>query len=166
MANDPRFEVYERMAESPTKPDAKKGRCPWKADWLDAYQAHGTATSACEVVGINRSTAYEARKKDPEFAKAWDALESETTKLLEETLYERALNGDTTAAIFMLKARRPAVYRESLNVKHGGKVGVTVEIEEGVDEAIDGLLAENDRLTERLAELESARQAEVPERTS
>jgi hypothetical protein len=132
-----------------------------KERWLVSYQSHGTATAACEEVGIHRSTAYEHRKSDPEFAKAWDALESETTKLLEETLYERALNGDTTAAIFMLKARRPSVYRESLNVKHAGKVGVTVEIEEGVDEAIDGLLAENDRLTERLAQLESASQAQA-----
>lgn len=146
------------------KPDSSKGKfdAACKERWLAAYQSHGTASAACEVVGINRSTAYEHRKRDAEFAKAWDALESETTKLLEETLYERALAGDTTAAIFMLKARRPAVYRESLNVKHGGKVGVSVEVEEGIDDAINGLLAENDRLTQRLAQLESSGEAETP----
>lgn len=127
------------VAKSPTKPSAIKGRCAWKRNWLVAYQSHGTATAACEVVGINRSTAYEARKKDPAFAKAWDALESETTKLLEETLYERALNGDTTAAIFMLKARRPSVYRESLNVKHGGTVkhDVTTDFDREVGELVE-----------------------------
>lgn len=143
------------MASAATKSKPIKGRRDWKSKWLEAYQAHGTAKAASEVVRVNESRPYEARKKDPEFAKAWDELECETTKLLEETLYERALAGDTTAAIFMLKARRPAVYRESLNVKHGGKV--SVEVEDSVNEAIDGLLAENDRLTERLAELEGAK---------
>lgn len=128
-----------------------------KAKWLEQYAILGHANAASKAIGCNECTPYSWRHKDHEFRKAWDALESETTKTLEETLFQRALDGDTTAAIFMLKARRPSVYRESLNVKHGGKVGVAVEIEEGVDEAIDGLLAENDRLTERLAELEGAK---------
>jgi hypothetical protein len=140
----------------PAKTKARKAR------WLEKYAVLGHANAASEAIGCNECTPYSWRHKDPEFRKAWDALESETTKTLEETVYQRALNGSDTLAIFLLKARRPSVYRESLNVKHGGKVGVAVEIEEGVDEAIDGLLAENDRLTERLAQLESARQAQAP----
>jgi len=138
---------------APAKPKpSKKGRRDWKPQWLAAYQAHGTAKAASEIVGINECTPYEARHRHPEFAKAWDALENETTKLLEETLYQQALNGDTTAAIFMLKARRPSKYRESFKVEHGGKVNVGPE--EDVNAAIAEYGAEVDRLTARLAELE------------
>lgn len=134
----------------------------WSTEtWLAAYAEHGTVTAACKVVRISRETAYATRKKDAEFAAAWDKEENAVTDLLEKTLVEVALDfthrGQVRALDIALKARRPSVYRESLNVKHGGKVGVAVEIEEGVDEAIDGLLAENDRLTERLAQLEQAK---------
>lgn len=129
----------------------------WEKDWLAAYEEHGTVVAACKAVGISRQTAYTHRKDDEAFAAAWDKLENAVTELLEKTAVERALEGSDRLMEFMLKARRPSVYRESVNVKHGGKVGVAVEVEEGVNEAIDGLLAENDRLTERLAELEGAK---------
>lgn len=138
------------------KSDASRGKSrkrQWSKDaWLAAYEKHGTVTAASKVVGIHRDTAYTARKNDPEFAEAWDKLENAVTEILEKTAVERALDGSDRLMEFMLKARRPGTYRESLNIKHGGKVNV--EVEEGVDEAIDGLLAENDRLTQRLAELE------------
>jgi hypothetical protein len=44
-----------------------------------------------------------------------DALEA-GTEHLEEKLYTRACDVDTTAAIFLLKARRPEKYRENLKV--------------------------------------------------
>lgn len=125
--------------DAPAKPKrSKKGRRDWKPQWLAAYQSHGTAKAASEVIGVNECTPYEARNRDPEFAKAWDALENETTKLLEETLYQRALNGDTTAAIFMLKARRPAKYREALSVKHSGTVKHNVATD--FDREVEGLV--------------------------
>jgi len=153
------------VADEPDKSRGKPRKVWSKATWLEAYAKHGTVTAACKVVGISRETAYQHRKSDEEFAAAWDREENAVTDLLEKTLVEIALDfshrGQVRALDIALKARRPSVYRESLNVKHGGKVGVAVEIEEGVDEAIDGLLAENDRLTQRLAELEPAEQAEA-----
>lgn len=125
------------------KPDTRKKRRNWKPDWLDAYKAHGTVGAACEVVGIGSSTAYDARARDRDFAKAWDEAEGETTKLLEETMYERALNGDTTAAIFILKARRPNKYRERVDVKHGGTVkhNVTTDFDREVAELVEKMRA-------------------------
>lgn len=140
------------------KPPKRK----WSAEkWLAAYAEHGTVTAACKAIGISRDTAYRHRKEDEEFRAAWEKEEQAVTELLEKTLVEVALDfshrGQVRALDIALKARRPSVYRESVNVKHGGKVGVAVEVEETVNEAIDGLLAENDRLTERLAELEGAK---------
>jgi hypothetical protein len=147
------------MSDEPDKSPDKRRKSWDKSVWLEAYAEHGTVTAACKVVGISRETAYQHRKKNEEFAAAWDREENAVTDKLEKTLVEVALDfthrGQVRALDIALKARRPSVYRESLNVKHGGKVGVAVEIEEGVDEAIDGLLAENDRLTERLAQLEA-----------
>lgn len=154
------------MSDKPDRSLDKRRKSWSKTTWLKAYAQHGTVTAACKVAGISRETAYQHRKSDLEFAAAWDREENAVTDLLEKTLVEVALDfshrGQVRALDIALKARRPSVYRESLNVKHGGKVGVAVEIEEGVDEAIDGLLAENDRLTERLAQLESRVQAEAP----
>jgi hypothetical protein len=154
------------MRQSADKSDASRGKTrktrkrQWdRGAWLAAYEKHGTVTAASKAVGIHRDTAYTARKNDPEFAAEWDKLEVAVTEILEKTAVERALSGSDRLMEFMLKARRPSVYRENLKVEHGGKV--THQVEEGVDEAIDGLLAENERLRDRLAALEPAEQAEA-----
>lgn len=152
------------------KPNARRGgRSPkrWSREkWLEIYAEKGTVTAACKAVRISRDTAYRARKADEEFAAAWDKEENAVTDLLEKTLVEVALDfshrGQVRALDIALKARRPAVYRESINVKHGGKVNV--EVEEGVNDAISGYLAEIQRLTERLADLAPDGQAAVPGR--
>lgn len=127
-------------------PREGKPRRDWMPGWLAAYAECGTAKGACEVVGIARQTAYEARATHPEFAAEWDALENETTKLLEETAFERALKGSDRLAEFMLRARRPKVYRDSLKIE--GEVNLAVR---------EGMTAEIERLTERLAEVQRAR---------
>lgn len=132
-------------ADKPDTARAGKDRADWKPAWLEAYADCGTAKGACEVVGINRSTAYDHRAKDPDFAAAWDALETTTTKLLEETAFQRALNGSDRLAEFMLRARRPKVYRDSLKLE--GEVNLAVK---------EGMTAEIQRLTERLADLARA----------
>jgi hypothetical protein len=147
-----------RAEPIPTPPGTKK----WDRDaWIQVYADKGTVKAACKAVGISRDTAYEERKRNPAFAEAWDREEVSVTDQLEKTLVEIALEGEGSHQVraleFALKARRPAVYRESVNVNHGGKIGV--EVEEGVDEAIGGYLTEIERLSERLAVLESGGQA-------
>lgn len=138
-------------------PDATPKRPEWADKFLKHFRELGMVTPAAKKTGVERSTVYRLRDRDETFAAEWAKVEEWATEELEQVAYKRAVDGSDTLAIFLLKARRPSVYRESVNVKHGGKVGVQVEVEEGVNEAIDGLLAENDRLTERLAELEGAK---------
>jgi hypothetical protein len=73
---------------------------------------------------------YKARKSDARFAAAWDAAIETSIELLEASLRKRALGEDTTAAIFLLKAHRPDVYRErsSVDMTSGGKAFKVVGI--------------------------------------
>jgi hypothetical protein len=144
----------------PVPPGTKK----WSREgWLRVYAEKGTVKAACAAVGISRETAYAERKRNPVFAERWEVEESAVTDQLEKTLVEVALEGEGSPQVraleFALKARRPNVYRESINVKHGGKVNV--EVEESVDDAIREYAAEVGRLTERLAEVAPDGQAPV-----
>jgi hypothetical protein len=73
--------------------------------------AKGLSPGAAARVGkIARSTAFGWKKDDPEFAEKWtDAVESGLDKL-ENSLYESALAGNSSAAQFILKHRRRDVY--------------------------------------------------------
>lgn len=48
---------------------------------------------AAEAVGISRTTAFNWKREDPEFAKAWDEAIDEGTDLLEEAIIKRARDG-------------------------------------------------------------------------
>lgn len=82
-----------------------------------------TITAASETAGICRRTAYNWRESDKEFAEAWDdAIETGTEKLETEAT-RRALEGSDTLLIFLLKARRPKIYRERITAELTGKDG-------------------------------------------
>lgn len=140
-------------ARSPAKKRAGGRRTPegWQDAFLAAYRVKGTATAAAAAAKVGKRTAYEERTRNPEFAKAWDALEGETTKLLEESAFERAMKGDMTLTIFMLKARNPSKFRDNVKVEHGGTI--THEVEKRVNAEVEAALAEVDRLTRRLADV-------------
>jgi hypothetical protein len=78
--------------------------------FLDAL-AHGLSpTSAAAAAGIGRSTLYEDRRKDQDFAKAWDDAVMQGVDRLEDEAYRRAMAGSDTLLTFMLRGRRPEVY--------------------------------------------------------
>lgn len=94
----------------------------WKPAFLKALAETSMVKEACATVGIGRSTVYDARQADEAFALAWADVESETTDQLEAEAKRRALDGSDTLLIFLLKARRPDVYRENVKVEHSGKI--------------------------------------------
>lgn len=133
------------MARTPRAP---KNKPDWKPAWLEAFRVCGTVSGACKVVNIGRRTVYDARNRDEEFAQAWQELEDTTTDRMEREAFRRAVEGverdiyfkgdpvgterqfSDTLLIFMLKARKPQIYRENVHIQHGGEVAqrVTVEI--------------------------------------
>jgi len=78
---------------------------------------------------MTRSAAYDWRKADPNFAEAWeDAVEAGTDRLEDRVLAKAHRMDDgpaVTAAIFLLKARRPKKYRDHHQIEHSGGIDVT-----------------------------------------
>lgn len=116
---------------------------PEKADWIEKFLTAlaecGNVSRACKKAGIARQTAYRTRKEEPEFAALWDEAISVAVGLLEDEAWRRAREGvlepefykgekvgtvrkfSDTLLIFLLKAHRPALYRENIDVTSGGK---------------------------------------------
>lgn len=113
--------------------------------FLAALRDGRSVTAACIDVGISRSTAYQWREDDKEFAKAWDEAVEEGTDLLEDEAQRRARDGtqkpvyqggkkvgivneySDTLLIFLLKARRRNKYGDKIEATgaNGGPLVMT-----------------------------------------
>lgn len=94
--------------------NARKPLRDWTPAFLTALGDEGTVFAACHNAGVSRSTAYRARQRDEAFALAWADVESTVTDKLERKAVELALAGDVKLLEFLLKARRPDLYRDSV----------------------------------------------------
>jgi len=117
-----------------------------KKMFLEKLRKFETVTHAAEAAGVRRKTVYEWRKNDPEFARAIDEVFEDVTDELEKEAHRRAKDGSDTLLIFLLKARRPAMYRENtLKLEHTGKGGGPVEVQAFAklpEEELDKMLQE------------------------
>lgn len=104
--------------------------------FLEGLATTASVTAACEIAKIGRTSAYAWRDADPAFAAAWEAALVRGTDALEDEAIRRARLGvdepvfyqgdecgtvtkySDTLLIFMLKARRPEVFREQIAVTH------------------------------------------------
>lgn len=83
-----------------------------KIPFLEAFARIGTISGAADAVGIHRDSYYAWKREDPAFSDAFQRAELQLTDTLESVMHEKALKGDTTALIFLLKARAPQKYTE------------------------------------------------------
>ena len=131
--------------ETPSRQGRRGSR--WRQPFLLSLQQNANVRLACEGAGINRTTAYRERWRDPEFAEAWDTAIEEGCDRLEEALFKRAVDGvertifyrDTpigeetsysdTAAIFLLKGHRPQKYADRTDNRHMGPGGGPIQHE-------------------------------------
>lgn len=77
----------------------------WARDGLNDEQI-------AEKIGIGKTAFYEWKNKYPEFAEALKEGKEVADFKVENALYKAALEGNTTAAIFWLKNRKPAQWRD------------------------------------------------------
>lgn len=100
----------------------------WKDRFLEEFKETHLVTSACIAAGVSRAHFYKTRVKDEVFAAAYEDLLERDTELLERIATRRAAEGSDTLMIFLLKARRPEVYRENIHHDHShvvtGHIGV------------------------------------------
>lgn len=77
-----------------------------KNNLLEALeQSLGVVTTACKIVGCNRSTFYDYYNKDEDFKKSVDELQNMTLDFVESQLHKQIKDGNTTATIFYLKTK-------------------------------------------------------------
>ena len=86
-----------------------------KKRFIDALTAQGSVYHAAKAAGISRQTAYRWQRENHDFADQWDEALENAVDVVENTLYQKAVNGDTICMIFYLKAHRP-IYRDRLNI--------------------------------------------------
>lgn len=133
--------------------------------FLEALEANGgNISAACKTARFPRRTAYEARERDPAFAKLWDEAVERGIDALEDEALRRAHNGtlkpvfyqgtkcgtvreySDTLLIFMLKAKRPLKFRDNVAIEHSGKVDLGTLSDDEL----------NTKIAERLAKLNGA----------
>lgn len=114
----------------------------WKPKFLEALTNTPSVTAAARFAGVDRQTAYTHKEKDPAFAEAWaDALQQSLDRLEHqawkfaitlENADPHTMSARARMAEFMLKAHRPAVYRERTEVGVvGGVIVLPAKREDG-----------------------------------
>ena len=127
-------------AQKNSMPDVskKKGR---KRDWskaiLDASSKIGSVTPAATAAGVTRQAVYMRNERDPKFRARYKEALAESTERMEAIAVVRATQQATPSDIllmFLLKGRKPEVYRERHDIQHtgagGGPIGVTFSPED------------------------------------
>lgn len=116
-------------------------------------------TKACELLGVGRTTVYEERQRDEEFAVGWADVEERVVERMEREAYRRAVEGVEKPLVsagklvttvseysdglltFLLKARRPEKYRDNVKVEHSGQTTTKLEVVIPVDAEQRSILA-------------------------
>lgn len=98
--------------------------------FLQVLSTGKSVTAAAAAIDVDRHNVYDWKKKDPEFAKAWESAIEAGTDVLEDEARRRAQEGyeepiyykgeivgiqkkwSDMLTILLLKARRPEKYRE------------------------------------------------------
>lgn len=133
------IEHYEQNKKD--QRDARK-----RAAFLASLAVCANVCRACEDAHLSRMTAYYWRNNDSEFKRQWDdclelgtdALEDEAIRRAAEGTLEPVFQGgqcvghvrkfSDTLLIFMLKARRPAKFKDRAHLEVTGKNGQPIDI--------------------------------------
>ena len=132
--------------------------------FISALAETANVRLSCERVKLSTATAYELRRRDPEFAAAWQNALAEGVRQLEMKLLERAINGDLKPVFHSGKQcgevrEYPDRVAMFLISRHGGGEGAAAggENEPGSLKQLRARQAREAKLREKLvAEIESA----------
>jgi hypothetical protein len=88
----------------------------WEARFLELYKQSGNITLSAAGVNLSRAAIYDRRKRYKTFARLMDETKQEAIEILEATAWKRAQTQSDTLLIFLLKALKPQMYRETKRV--------------------------------------------------
>ena len=107
------------MTESTsTELTLKKDRPRWHGPFIRMLRNTANVRVSCNAAGITRAGAYKARKRDSEFEAEWEEALDDACDILEFVARKRAFETSDTLLIFLLKAHRPELYADRLQVEH------------------------------------------------
>ncbi len=116
--------------------------------FLEALINTGRVDLATQAAGIERTTAYYARKRDQLFADAWDEAKAIAFDKLEDEAYRRAYEGtdepvfhqgkqvatikkySDVLLMFLMKGANPEKYRDNSRIELGGIKGQPLEVKD------------------------------------
>lgn len=119
-----------------------------------AYARHGIVSDGLSAAGISRRTYYRWRRNDESFAENCVMAEEMANDFLEREARRRAMEGFDRPVIYkgqitetykdysdslmtvLLKGNRPDKFKERSEVKHGGKIGRPMELEQEDKESL------------------------------
>lgn len=128
--------------------------------FLKLYRECANIKASCKAAGINRSTFYNWRDRDPAFAAQLSEAEKDADDTAEAALYDRAIKGVESYVVsngrvvylddkplkerkysdslltLLLKARMPEKYKDKQHVEHSGGIDIT-----GARDSLMGKLA-------------------------
>lgn len=92
-----------------------------QAQFLELYAKGLTVGQAARKVKISNVAIYKRVRNDAEFAKAYEEARESNTDELENIVHNLAVAGrDKVCCFFLLKARRPHIYRDNVTMQHTG----------------------------------------------
>lgn len=94
----------------------------WQRAFLKALAKSPNVSLAAKAAGVSARTAYNHKDDDPEFASAWLAALNKSVDVVEATAFKLASEGEPRLIEFILKAHRPAIYRERIEAAVAGAV--------------------------------------------
>ena len=106
----------------------------------ELYSIGATDQEVADLFEVTTTTIDNWKKTKPEFLAALKRGKAWADGLVEKSLYEQAISGNTTAQIFWLKNRRPKVWRDKRDYNIEGNMNVSPwekfqEAQSGRDEA-------------------------------
>lgn len=112
---------------------------PNTRDWQPAFLATLALTAnvrlSCQQAGVSRAMAYHARIRSAKFAAQWRDAMDEAIDILQAEARRRAMTVSDLLLIFLLKAHRPEMYRETIRQEITGEGGGPIEIAASMVEA-------------------------------
>lgn len=127
----PKPKQKKKPVAAVTKVTPKKDAPPtWQDRFVEIFAMSLNVALAAQGAGVSRVSAYRERKRNPEFAAAWEDAREAAAERLEAAAYERARNISDTLLIFLLKSHKPERYRESVQQQHTGVLEVIVKREQ------------------------------------
>lgn len=130
------------MSDEPTvkpkrKSPIKRSAGEWRPVFLKTLEITGNVSEATKAAKITRHIAYDHRDRDPVFAEQWKEAHESAIDALEVAARARAMGTSDTLLIFLLKAHRPAMYREKFEMSGPGGGPMQLQIIEEIVDAAD-----------------------------